>query len=658
MSPRFARGLVALIALVMVGVVLGPALTHLASRLIGLEYVDHYGTQWFYWFTERALLGGEGFGHTDLFFFPWGKDLYAHTGANVLDGILALPFRVLFGPVLGYNLFLLAGLAAGAWALVRFARRFTDDPVALGLGALTLTLSPYVLYEAMEGRPTQALLVFLVLFLDRTWATGLKRGLGAPLAAGLLLAICGYQYWFYALFGGLACLGHGLVRAIRPSEGAGPWWAVLGRHALIALVAGLLVSPVALPMILQTSSGSTDVPGLLDAAEWTLRSAPPVTVEGTHVGLFEWQPLRLEGGVQVLNPGGTEVFLRTVRLTPWVLLPFLWLWWVRPGRLSRGPVLAMALCTTLVATGPIVLLGDLALPNPVYIELARGLAFFRRLWWPARAYAVMAVLSSLVLSAALVALRERFGARAQALGAVLLAGGWLWHLRGQELTNMPSWDAAVPAGFQCLAQGEEGAVIELPYSWTQAHLYYQTLHGRPILGGMIENNPVFTPDESVKLRQENPFVVNLLQLARVETEDLRPWTPADRDAVGALGYRYVLLQRDAYVVSAQEHTLVDDVQRTRLRRVNTLLAEMLGEPVYQDARVVLYAPWGGASPCAEAPPPPDTVALGRMAISSEERVFLARERDPFERLLDPPASEADTGESDLDTGADLPQVAP
>ena len=60
---------------------------------------------------------------------------------------------------------------------------------------------------------------------------------------------------------------------------------------------------------------------------------------------------------------------------------------------------------------------------------------------------------------------------------------------------MSTWDAYVPAGFRCLAGGAEGAVIELPYSWTQAHLYYQIEHGRPIMGGMLENNETFTPDE-------------------------------------------------------------------------------------------------------------------------------------------------------------------
>ena len=46
-------------------------------------------------------------------------------------------------------------------------------------------------------------------------------------------------------------------------------------------------------------------------------------------------------------------------------------------------------------------------------------------------------------------------------------------------------------------------MIDLPERWSAAHLYYQTVHGRPIFGGMLEGNARFTPAELTQLREEN-----------------------------------------------------------------------------------------------------------------------------------------------------------
>ena len=75
--------------------------------------------------------------------------------------------------------------------------------------------------------------------------------------------------------------------------------------------------------------------------------------------------------------------------------------------------------------------------------------------------------------------------------------------RTLDLFPFETWNAGIPAGYKCLATGPEGAVLELPYNFTQAHLYYQIEHGRPIFGGMLENNKVFTPRETTELLKNN-----------------------------------------------------------------------------------------------------------------------------------------------------------
>jgi len=610
------------IPVVLSALVFGPAVPQLASHFLGIEYVDAYGTQWFYWYVAEALSRGSlaEFAHTDLFFHPWGKDVFGHTGSNVLDAIVAVPMRAVLGNVLGYNVFVLLGLLATGLAAARLVGHFTPDRLSIAAASVCVALSPFALFELVEGRPTQAILVLPVLFAERVWVTGRADRWGPPVVAGLLLAAVGYQYWFYALFGGLACLGHGLARAISPSPGSGGRWTVLARHALIALVALICVAPVAVPLA-SAAADSGAVPGLLDTSTWGLSSSPPLTVEGTRVGLMLWQPFRAAHGVFAVNPDGSEVFLHTGRHTPWVVLPLLVLAAVRLGRSDRLALLLSAVFVAVVAAGPILLLGKTAFPNVAYLLLVDAFAFLRRLWWPGRAYAFFAIGTGIGVAVSLAAVKQRFGARAQQGAWLVLGLGWALHLSSESLVPFPRWSGAVPAGYRCLADGEDGALIELPYAWTQAHLYYQTHHGRPILGGMIENNPVFTPEESVELRTENAFVAAMLQLARLESEALPEWTTADQQAVRQLGYRYVVLQRDALDAQTDGDRLTDSARRTRLRRVERHLVHQLGEPVYRDARVAIYAPWGDPSPCQDRPPAPDTTALGKTDIDSADRVF-------------------------------------
>lgn len=664
MPPAPSRILRTLLGLLVVlglfAAVFGAELAGLAERFLGLEYVDHYGTQWFYWYTERQLRAGQGFGHTDLFFFPWGKDVFAHTGSNVLDGVLALPFRAVFGPVLGYNLFVLAGMLATGGAFWLLARDHSDDRLACGVGAALFTLSPYLLHDLTEGRPTQAIVVAPVLFLWQLLRVGRRPGLAAPVLAGLFLAISGYQYWFYALFGGLAALAHGLWLLARPLPDSGGRAATFARHALMAAVALVLVSPVAVPLAAAAASDG-EVPGLLDVSTWSLRASPPVTVEGQTIGLFVWQPLRRWSGFHVLDDGLGEHLLDQALLLPWFwpLILLLWAW--RPGRLPRGATLAAALVLMVLATGSVLVVGAHALPNPPFVWLSQALGVMQRLWWPARALALFTVLLGLML----VVLLDQLGRRAPRLqlAAVLLVSGlWAAELRAAGHVPFPSWDATVPAGYRCLADGPQGAVIELPHAWTQAHLYYQSVHGRPIMGGMLENNPVFTPPEVVTLRQDNTFVATLATASRLGA-DAEPFTAEDKQAVYDLGYRYVLLQKDAHVRPPRAGSRHDNVQRTRLRRLQKGMRRMLGEPVYDDARIIIFAPWGDPAPCAPDAVESDRVARGPTELHADamvhgelqdtelERVWSAELDDLVELATDLPT------EPPIDTGA-APSVAP
>lgn len=606
------RLLVAACAVLLVLPVLGPTLPHLSDRFLGIEEVDYYGSLWFYWFVGR----GEGLLHTNLFFFPFGKDIFQHTGANVLDALLALPLRWALGPVLGFNLFLLLGRVFDAWAFSRLARAFSTDPVAVGVGSLLFAATPFALYETAEGRPTQAILGLLPLFLLAAWRASERVGWRSPLAAGLLLALIGYQYWYYAFFSGVVAGALCGVRLAWPPPQAGGRRALLGRFVGMALVALALVAPAAIPLFLAAQAGGQAMPGLLDLEHWNMAGlGTPTTVEGRDIALMVWQPLLGQNAFFLVSPEGLPTLLGHQRVTSWVALVLVAAWLWRPGGLDRRVGLAMALAASLLATGPLLVVGTRYLVDPAYLALLHLFGFLRRLWWPGRAYAWLAVLVGLAGVIALAGL-ARWGRRVQGGAALLICAAWVLDLRVSGLAPMPTWDAAIPAAYRCLASGPSGALIELPFAWTQAHLYYQTAHGRPLLGGMLENNPVFHPPEAIALRQENAWLATVLDTARAGGQE-RDWTAAERASVQELGFKYVVLQKDALELHGGDHAMSDTIRRTRTRGVRRQLVSLLGQPVYEDARAAIYAPWGDPAPCAAGSVDGDTaLAPGRPGTST------------------------------------------
>lgn len=558
---------------------------------LGEEGVDQYGTQWFYWFVGDSVSRGElPPASTTLFFFPWGKDLYAHTGSNILDAAFAEPFRALLGPVWGYDLFVALGLLFNGWAFTRLAARLTEDRLAGAAAALWVALSPFALYEVLEGRPTQAIFGLAALFFAQL--IDLRRpGWRAPLLAGLTLALTGYVYWFYAFFCGVAALVLGLLRVAeaRPEERASS----LARHALAGGLAMALVLPSALPLLL--ASAGARVPGLLDVDAWSLSAVSPTTVEGFPIGLYMLQPLRASAGFYHVDPQGLQLYSPEHAVLGVVEPLALIGGWMVAKKSERRWLFALLALSLLLATGPIFVLGASWLPNPFYIGLVKLLDFLRRLWWPGRAWMLgtLAVGGCLALTLAALGRAER---RLRDVAILGLLGLLLAEHSARGLAPFPTWDAAVPAGYRCLAEGPPGAVLELPYAWSQAHVYYQTAHGRPIFGGMIEDNPVFTPEPSRALREENSFVKALLAYAP-EDDSVAPWTPEDRAALGALGYRYVVLQKSAYSNSTADPPMIQRARETWIRRGTRQLRAALGPAVWEDERTAIFSPWGAPSPC-------------------------------------------------------------
>lgn len=591
-EPRWPGWAAAASALLLFGLIFGPSVGALGERFLGAERVDAYGTHWFYWFVGREMAAGSGFGHTDLYFFPFGKDIYSHTGANVLDAIVAQPFYAALGPVSGYNVFCLFAILINGLAALPLMAQFSESRAARFFGATFYALNPFLLFELKEGRPTQVFQPFLPLFfyhLLRFESAGWKHALWGALH----LALTAFTYWFYAIFAGMVAVVHFAQRAVLHPDPR----RFFGRHAVAGLVSLAFVTPAALPLILSTMA--SDTPGLLVEPRWPFLTLETLTIEGVDIGLNTFQPVLRASGFLVDRPDGSATFSpNAIVLTlTQVALVGLGLALSR-HRWVLGAMLGAALT---LSVGHLVWLGDGAIPNPLYVLAVKIVPFMRRLWWPGRALALAALLIGVLAAAGLGEIARRRGAVAGFLAGMLALASFGVELSRDGYLPYPTWNAAIPPGYQCLAKGEPGAIIELPYARSQSHLYYQTAHGRPMLGGMVEDNPVFTPAEQRALLEENSFLRLLIALGR-SPRSPGTYTAEDAEAVRALGYRYVVVQHRLYMSASSARTSVDTSIGEHSGALLRRLADLLGRPVYVDPDVTVFAPWGDPSPCGEEGP--------------------------------------------------------
>ena len=198
-----------LLALVAVSKALRP------GHVVG-DGVDMYGSIWFFWYAAESLESLTSPSWTPLFFFPLGKDIFAHTGNNLLDAYLATPFQWVFGFTGWSRWWVVAVLVGNALSFRVLAKHLFSSSNAVFAATVAWQLNPYVLFEMTCGRYTQAFLWFLPLALygflkmqeDSRWRW--------PILAGVMTGLQAWTYWFMGFFMGLAFLWlglHGLKRA-------------------------------------------------------------------------------------------------------------------------------------------------------------------------------------------------------------------------------------------------------------------------------------------------------------------------------------------------------------------------------------------------------------------------------------------------------------
>lgn len=545
----------ALLLLVVVGVALWPLPAALLGGADAIghavgDLADHY---WGTWWFGRELLSGAWPGRTDLVQFPGEVRLWY---VDPLGGLLGLLLRPLGFPntwnalvLLQVWLGALAAYAVGTWAS-------GSRSAGLVAGAYAAS-SPYLLGLAHSGLSEYLGIFFPVLFTGALVSTmgldPLGRRRAAPWIAGLLLAGCAAQAFYYAAFGalltGLAVLGPGWRDRLRVAVRVALVFAVASAPLFVAAWATLTSPDAAVttenaPGWAYKALPATDLLTFFRPGEHYFPDTREDNPGILHVNYLGWAALAL---------AGLGLARRQEQPGPRALLPL------------AGAYALFALGPRLCVDGRLIEWGEGPFPLPLAALYLPG-SPFRFVHHPYRMVVFLIPIISMMLA---------WGARRlppPARGAALLL------VLAEALTLSPApWPLATtsietPAAVTRLPQGP---VLDWPPDatlWNRRYSLWQVSHGQPIAYGV---NTFLTED---LLR--DPLIQRLLRVllnpdARARNRDV-PYTGrvivaprAEPSRLAEMGFRTFVLHGPALAEGER-------------KRSEAIVMEIFGLPILED----------------------------------------------------------------------------
>ncbi len=485
--------------------VVGTDLQSLGSSLPGYYNDDAAHGIYLHHQFHDALLAGR----LDLFdptqFFPTGYHPARTNGGNSLEMVISGLSRLVLPWPSWLSVATLAWIPLNVLAFMPLGLRLWGNPRTAALVGGAWAVLPPVVGQMAAGRLTQVALMGLPLAVAGLLATA-ERGRRRDIAlAAVGWALTGLGYWFNALF--LAILVPGFVWLGGPKRG---WARVMKDVGQAGSWAVVLVSPFLLIIFWPLVSGG-----------WM----PSTPVEASALSPVFSDALQLAGEQTWVNRGWFS----------WVLLPGL-LWTAFRGK-RRWLWLALAVVPVVFALGPAQELGERVWRLPYY-PLWQWFPGLSRMMHPERWLLIGGLFG--VIAAADAAVRWRSWT-----AGVLFVGviGQQWLV---GTLPMGTWQPEMPDHWAHVADSpHSGAVIVVPIGRSQNTSAYQPFHGRPLLGGMLEDQIWMMPPEQAAFVASSPFLRGLQRLSVGQMTSL-VLHPDDATRLQQAGFSMVVFDVDAW----------------------------------------------------------------------------------------------------------------
>lgn len=554
-------------------------LTYPLARQVGLaaagfEGRDPFQHVWYQWWLKEMLLEWAAWpDRVWHLYYPLGA---AHPvlALHPYVPLASLPVTLLFGPLVSYNLAFLLSFSLSGLAGYLLCRYVCGDRRAAFLGGLIFAFYPNRVGHAAAGHlllitnyflPLYALSL-LVLLARPSPRRAIWHGVITALLALAQPTHIGYGIVpvFVFLVGGY--LWRDLRGRAKPSYGA----AALSWLVAANLLALLLFLPFAWPTLRQSGQGELDYltpNSLTDHAADLLAFITP----------SPYNPILAKLGLAPAFSGSIISGLRDLeeRLAyPGLIVAGLaglaaWRRW-RAARVWLG----LAAAAALLSLGPLLKIGGQVSSIPLPYAWLAQLPFFG--WSRAPGRLNETVMLALAVLAALGAgwLRARLAGRAWLRPGLVPALALLILAECLVLFPFPAEVRPVPSYYRSLAaENLAGGVLEMPVIGSRRAsnyaMYYQTIHQHPLAGGYIERDP--------------PGTVALKEFLNGLLSPLPPQTvlPVPDEA----GRRAILAGLKIERVIVQPELMTDRAARSTLG----YLPQLLGRPVFEDNRLLVYA---------------------------------------------------------------------
>lgn len=613
-APRFKKGvwrlgLVATLYLLIAIVVTYPVAFRLSSELAGTEGKDAFEHIWMLWWAKKALvdlrtsLANSSFLHYPLQLY------HPMLAVEPYTKLVAIPLVMVFGPLVAYNLHFLAVFMLAGLSMYLLCYYLTRSSPASFLGGLIFAFFPSVMTHAtmtiidtiIYWYPLYALSLLLLL----------KRPtIGRAFLCGVLLALtslAGLKHTAYFVIP--FTLLFFLYNFWAKREGLlNPFF--LRCFAVVLGTAFLLVAPFFLPFLLTGLSGGLTylVRGgtiRYSADLWSFFLPSPF-----HPFLGRIEPLHSWAMRAIDSYGGS--FLENVQYVGLFPLLLSLIAVVRLPKKKARMWVILGLGAAILALGPLLKVGGDLLVYRVSGEksyvvlpyaLVKGLPFYKFGRTPARlGYTLIFSLAILASYGADWVLRRvrKVGWRASLTGALAL----LILFEYMAIFPFPTSGGVVPAFYKEIAQDpEDYAILDLPLlnRWTDHYAtYYQTIHQHRVVGGYIYRVPL-------RAQMMLGFLAGLLDpLAGPAIVG----SMGDEERKAVLNHsniRYVVVHR--WVMARQGEG--------REEAMVSFLHRFLGEPLYQDEKIVVFGV-PGASLEGRRPALPPLLVVGKFWYEREE----------------------------------------
>ncbi|MEC7987910.1 MAG: hypothetical protein VX278_22270 [Myxococcota bacterium] len=169
----------------------------------------------------------------------------------------------------------------------------------------------------------------------------------------------------------------------------------------------------------------------------------------------------------------------------------------------------------------------------------------------------------------------------------------LYELNTKETLPLKTWKFNVPEVWKILAAEEEGGIISVPVMNSQLNSRYQPFHGKPLLGGMVENQPWNYPKPYMEFVQGNGLLMALFALSKDAPKPFEVYAE-DLEELREKGFRYIVYDKASWDRLSYHKVMWNQIQRNQSRHIR-YLKDALGEPAYTttDGDFIWYLPSGG-----------------------------------------------------------------